>query len=46
VIAGAFLVVGFWFGRKAWYRAVIAIPASLVIAAIGGYWMVERVGLI
>ncbi len=43
VIAGAFLAVGLWFGRKPWYRQAIAIPASVLIAAIGAYWFVERV---
>lgn len=42
VIALAFLAVGLWFGQKPWYRSVIAIPASHVIAAIGLYWVVER----
>ncbi len=42
VIALAFLAVGFWFGRKPWYRRVIAMPASLLIGAIGAYWFVER----
>ena len=43
VIAIAFLAVGVWFGKKDWYRAYIAIPASAVIALIGAYWFVERV---
>lgn len=43
VIALAFLAVGYWFGGKDWYRTSIAIPASLVIAAVGAYWFVERV---
>ncbi|NNK77359.1 MAG: HupE/UreJ family protein, partial [Litoreibacter sp.] len=42
VILAAFLLVGFWFGREPWYRARIAIPCSIVIALIGGYWAVER----
>jgi hypothetical protein len=42
VVATAFLLVGLWFGRKPWYRKVVSIPASLVIAAIGAYWAVER----
>jgi hypothetical protein len=42
VIAAAFLSVGLWFGAKPWYRKAIAIPASLVIAVIGSYWVVER----
>src|SRR5262245_20338422 len=43
VIAAAFLLVGYWFGRKAWYRARITLPASACIAAIGLYWTVQRV---
>lgn len=42
VIALAFLLVGVWFGRKPWYRAAIAIPASATIAVIGAYWVVVR----
>jgi hypothetical protein len=41
VIAMAFAVTG-WFIKRNWYRQVIATPASLVIAAIGAYWVVER----
>lgn len=42
VIIAAYLLVGLWFGRKPWYRKMISIPASLVIASIGAYWAVER----
>lgn len=45
VIAVCFLAVGFWFGKKPWYRKVVVIPASLLIAAIGLYWAYERVFL-
>jgi hypothetical protein len=45
VIAVAFIAVVFWFGGKEWYRARIAVPASIVIAAVGAYWFVERVFL-
>lgn len=45
VIAAALILVGIPFGKREWYRARIAIPASLVIAAIGAYWFVERVFL-
>ena len=41
VIAVAFLLVG-WAMKKDWYRARIAIPASLLIAAAGLWWTVER----
>lgn len=42
VVAVAFLLVGAWFGRKAWYRAWIAVPASCAIAAVGAWWVIER----
>ncbi len=42
IIAAAFLTVGFWFGKKPWYRAVISIPASVAIAVMGAWWVVER----
>lgn len=45
VIFLAFLAVGLWFGRKPWYRARVAIPASSIIALVGAYWFVERVFL-
>lgn len=43
VIAPAFLAVGLWFGKKDWYRSIIAIPASAAIAAVGAWWSIERV---
>mgnify|MGYP000197479060 FL=1 len=43
VLAIAYATVGYWFGSKSWYRARIAIPASLLIAAIAVYWVIERV---
>ncbi|MEM7317525.1 MAG: HupE/UreJ family protein [Pseudomonadota bacterium] len=46
VIAIAFLTVGLWFRNRHWYRGRIAIPASIVIAAIGAYLMIERIFLI
>ena len=45
VIAAAFLAVGLPFGAKPWYRNRIAIPASVVIAAVGAWWTFERVFL-
>lgn len=45
VIGLAFLAVGYWFGKKPWYRQRISIPASIVIACIGAYWAFERVFL-
>ncbi len=46
VILICFALVGYWFAKKDWYRQVVVIPASVVIALIGSYWVVERVGLI
>ena len=46
VIAVCFLLVGFWFKNKPWYRKVITIPASIVIALIAIYWVLERTGII
>jgi hypothetical protein len=42
VIAAAALLFWTWASRQPWYRKVVAIPASLVIAAVGAYWVVER----
>jgi len=41
VIAIAFALTG-WFIARPWYRKMIAVPASLAIAAVGAYWVVER----
>ena len=42
ILAGAYAAVGFWFGQKTWYRGFIANPASVAIALVGAYWLVER----
>lgn len=42
VLVMAFLAVG-WFRKKDWYRAAIVVPQSLLIAAVGLYWTVERI---
>ena len=42
VIAACFLVAGLWFRHKDWYRSIITNPASVLIAAIGAWWFVER----
>lgn len=43
VILTAFLAVGWWAGRKPWYRKRVVIPASLAIAGIGLFWTVQRI---
>ena len=42
VILAAFLAVGLWFGRSAWYRPVIVIGGSALIALTGLYWTWDR----
>lgn len=42
VIALCFIFVGFWFGKKPWYRKVVVVPGSLAIALMGAYWVIER----
>lgn len=46
VIALCFALVGYWFRDRSWYHRVIVVPASLAIAIIALYWVVERTGLI
>jgi hydrogenase/urease accessory protein HupE len=36
-----FLIVR-WFNKKVWYRTVIVIPFSVIIACMGLYWTMER----
>lgn len=43
VIAVAFLLLALPFGSRPWYRRVIAVPASCLIAAVGAWWTIERV---
>lgn len=42
VITAALILVGLPFGTRPWYRARIAVPASIVIGATGLYWTAER----
>jgi hypothetical protein len=46
VILICYALVGYWFAQKPWYRRVVVVPASAVIAMIGAFWVVQRVGLI
>jgi hypothetical protein len=41
VIGAAFLAVGA-FGTRAWYRRLVVVPASLVIACTAVYWTFQR----
>ena len=44
IIAAAFLLVGYWFGKRSWYKQRITNPASIIIAVVALYWFVERLG--
>ena len=45
IILFAFIFIGYWFGKKPWYKSAITIPASLVISIIAIYWFIERLDL-
>ena len=46
VVAACYGLVGYWFGRRPWYRRAVVWPASLGIAAVAAFWFLERVGVI
>lgn len=41
-VVAACAALTWWFREKVWYRKAITIPASLLIAAVGLWWTVER----
>lgn len=43
VIALAFLLISSWSRNKDWYHRRIVVPGSLLIAAVGAYWTIERI---
>jgi hydrogenase/urease accessory protein HupE len=43
VVAAAFLLVAAWFRHREWYRPRFVVPASMMIAATGLFWTVQRV---
>ena len=43
VILLAFLLLGKWFGQKAFYRKLIVVPLSVVIILVAGYWTIARI---
>jgi len=45
IVGLCLLVLGGWL-RRDFYRPRIAIPLSLVIAGIGAWWTIERLGLV
>jgi len=43
VIAVAFFTIAIWCRKRPWYRRLVVIPASIIIALIGCWWLVERI---
>jgi hypothetical protein len=43
IILLGFLSVGLWFRNRDWYRNVIIIPGSAVIALTGLFWTYDRI---
>ena len=43
VILAAFVVLALPFRDRPWYRRRVVVPGSLVIAAVGLFWFVERI---
>ena len=44
VIAVCYLTVGYFFGSKPWCRRCIMLPASIAIATIAIFWVLDRTG--
>jgi hypothetical protein len=42
VIGVAFLLVGWHYANRTWYRSRVVVPASVLIACTAVYWTVER----
>lgn len=42
IVLVAFFGIAFWFKSQELYQRVVVIPASLVIAAMGLFWFIER----
>jgi HupE / UreJ protein len=42
IILLAYFLLGKWFGNKPYYRRLIVIPISIVIATIAAIWTVQR----
>lgn len=42
VVSAAALLCWTWAAGQTWYRRGVAIPASIAIAAVGAFWVLER----
>ncbi len=43
ILTVAFLLLGVPFGRKPYYRNLIAVPGSVAIGVLGLFWAIERI---
>lgn len=43
IIIAAWLLLGYWFQSKPWYRKRVVIPISALIAGIAVFWTFERI---
>ena len=42
VLAACYAAVGVWFSERTWYRQRVTNPASIGIAILAAFWVVER----
>ena len=45
IILIAYLLIGFFFNKKAWYKKFITNPISLLITVVAFYWFIQRLDL-
>jgi hydrogenase/urease accessory protein HupE len=45
ILLAAYVLIGFWFGKRAWYKTLVINPASIVIAIIAFYWFIDRLDI-
>ena len=43
VVLLAFILLGYWFNKKNYYKGSIAHPISAIIGLVGTFWFIERV---
>lgn len=43
VILLAYFLLARWFGKKPYYRKVVVIPLSAIIASIAAFWTIQRI---
>ena len=45
VIGAAFMLVGWHWADRTWYRSRVVVPASALIACIAVYWTIARLAM-